>query len=221
MRDNKLVGTVSVLVTLSSCLAVVLSFSGVLGPSLDTSPHEAAGRVLARQARALLKPGGQITVIARDTAAFQNPATDLQLAAFRKELMKAGTAISSVQVIQIDPLRPTAVPSGDFFQCVKGSTRESVIVSLMGPPVFTEAQVAQLNEAKPAIVAFCPGPIRDQVNLRTLFAQGLLKAAVVSRRNKDIKRSPTRNEREAFDSRFVEVTSANLSALTSSSNPSP
>jgi hypothetical protein len=218
MRNNKVVGTAAVFVAIGSALAIVCSVSEGFGPRLDPAPHEAAGRVLARQTLSLLKPGGRITVISRDTLTFQNPASDIQFAAFRKELSKAGVKVDSVEAIQIDPLRPAAVPSGDFFQCIKNSANGSVVVSLMGPPVLTEPQLAQLGQVKPAIVAFCSGAVRDQVDLRGLFSQGLLQAAVVSKRNVSIKPGPAQNEREAFDRQFVEVTAANLTAL---SNPSP
>jgi hypothetical protein len=215
MRDNKLVGIASALVALSSALAIVLSTSNAFGPRLDPAPHEAAGRVLARRTISLLKPGSQVTVISRDNVTFQNPASDILFAAFRKELSKARVKIDSVQSIQIDPLRPVAVPAGDFFQCIKTSANGAVIVSLMGPPVLTEAQLAQLGPVNPAIVAFCSGPVRDQVDLRALFAQGLLKAAVVSKRHDLVARGPAKNEQEAFDRQFVEITAANLAALSS------
>jgi hypothetical protein len=217
MRNNKVVGTAALFVALSSALTIVCFLSDGFGPSLDPAPHEAAGRVLARQTLSLLKPGGRITVLSRDTVTFPNPASDIQFAAFRKELSKAGVKIDSVEAIQIDPLKPAAVPSGDFFQCIKNSANGSVIVSLMGPPVLTELQLAQLSPVKPAIVAFCAGAVRDQVDLRGLFSQGLLQAAVMSKRNASLKPGRAQNEREAFDRQFVEVSAANLSALSSSS----
>jgi len=70
-------------------------------------------------------------------------------------LAKAGVKIDSIQALEVDPLRPVAVPAGDFFQWIKNSTKGSVIVSLMGPPMLNETQLEQLGEVKPAIVAFC------------------------------------------------------------------
>jgi hypothetical protein len=218
MRDNKVVGTAAAIVALGSALTIVLSVSGGFGPTFDSAPHEAAGRVLARQTLSLLKPGGRIDVIARDTLTFQTPASEVQFAAFRKELSKAGAKIDSVQSIAINPSKPLVVPGDDFFRCIRSATNGSVIVSLMGPPILTEGQIAQLGQIKPAIVAFCPGPVRDQADLRGLFAQGLLKAAVVTRPHAAIARGPAKSEQEAFDRQFVEVTPANLAAL---SSPSP
>jgi hypothetical protein len=219
MRDNIVIGTVAAITVLSSGLAIAFCLSGGLGPNLDPAPHQAVGKVLARQALSLLKPEGTITVIARDTSVFQNPATDIELASFRNELRKAGVATASVKLLQVDPLRPVGVPAGDFFAWIKKETKGSVIVSLMGPPIFSDAQLAQLGEIKPAIVAFCSGPLRDQVDLRSFFARGLLQAAVVSKHNVTVTRAAS--EREAFDCQFVAVTSDNLAGLSTASNSTP
>jgi hypothetical protein len=211
MRDNKVIGAAAGSVVLGSALAIGFCLTGGLGPQMDAAPFQAVGRVLAQQTIPLWKKGGQITVITRDTQTFQNPATDIQFASFRDELAKAGLKIDSVQALQIDPLRPARVPGGDFFLWIKKASKGSVIVSFMGPPVLSEAQIAQLGEIQPGIVAFCPGPTRDQVDLRSLFAGRLLHAAVVSKRI--VKRSRPASEREIFDRQFVAVTLANLAAL--------
>src|SRR5690349_1514344 len=182
MRDNKAISTLAGLVALGSGLALVFSVTSGFGPHLDRGPHQAAGRVLAEQTLALLKPGGTLMVITRDTVDFQNPAADALLASLRHRLAKASVKIDSIQALKIDPLRPLAVPAGDFFQWIKSRPQGSVILSLMGPPLLNEAQLAQLGEIKPAIIAFCPGPLRNQADLRSLFSRGLLQAAVVSKR---------------------------------------
>jgi hypothetical protein len=86
--------------------------------------------------------------------------------------------------------------------------------------MLSETQLAQIGEVKPAIIALCCGSVRDQVDLRTLFAQGLLQGAVVSRRPVLVKSSPPSSDREAFERQFAEVTPANLAALSSGSNSS-
>ena len=221
MRDNKAIGSVAALVIAGSVLTLWFCITGGPGPRIDPAPHKAAGRVLARQTLSLLKPGGLVTVITRDTLDFQNPATDILFASFRKELTKGGAKVDSVQQVQVDPLRPVAVPSGDFCQLIKKTAKGSVIVSLMGPPVLTDAQTAQLGQVNPAIVAFCPGSVRDQVDLRSLFAQGLLQAAVVSKRNSNVKRDGHGTESEIFDQQFIAITPGNLASLSTASNASP
>ena len=99
-------------------------------------------------------------VITRDTTTFENPATDVQMASFRKTLREARVIVGSVQSLQVDPLRPVEVPSGDFQEMIGKAPKGSVIVSFMGPPpLLSSAQRRRLEETKPAIVAFCPGSI--------------------------------------------------------------
>ena len=219
MRDNRLIGITAGVVGLGSVLGLAFTLSGGCGPHLDPAPFEMVGRALARQAVALRKPGGHVTVITRDTVVFENPASDAQMEGFRKQLGRSGVELDSIQTIQIDPLRPTLVPAGDFFQLIRHAGSGDVLVSFMGPPILSEIQITQLGEVKPAIVAFCSGPARDQVDLRSLFTRGLLKAAVISKRAVAPKPSGTIGEREAFDRQYLEVTSDNLTALASISNP--
>lgn len=219
MRDNKLIGTCAGLTTLGSSLAIAFFLSPGFGPHLDSSPHEAVGRVLAQQTLALLRSGGRITAIVRDTATFENPATEVQFASFRQELAKARVKIDSIEALEVDPLRPIAVPASDFCQLLRNGTKGSVIVSFMGLPVLSDTQIAQLGEIRPSIVAFCSGSLRDQVDLPSLFARGLLHAAVVSKRKVGTAR-PT-SEREVFDRQFIAVTPANLAALSTASNAPP
>ncbi|HLH57309.1 MAG TPA: hypothetical protein VKY92_27265 [Verrucomicrobiae bacterium] len=221
MRDNKAISALSGIILTGAIFSIAYSISGGFGPPLNSAPFEQAGVVLARQALACLKPGGHITVIARDTAAFLNPASDYQLAAFRKELKKSGAKIDAMQSIQIDPLRPTIVPPGDFLQWIKQASEKDVLVSFMGPPIFNESQMAQLGDIKPAIVAFCTGPSRDQVDLRALFGRGLLRGAVVSKRSRASGLPVSTGSRELFDSQFIEVTAANLASLPPLQTPAP
>ncbi len=219
MLDNKAVATVAGLLIVGSVSALVFCVSGGFGPRLEPGPFREAGRVLAQQALAQLKPGGALTVITRDTAAFQNPASDVLLGSFQKELKKNGAKVDSSQSIAVDPLRPVSVPAGDFLQWIKNSPKGSVIVSFMGPPMLSDSQLAQLGEVKPAIIALCSGPVREQVDLRTLFAHGLLRGAVVTRNPAPAQNAPPSNDRDAFDRQFVSVTANNLAALTTSSAP--
>ena len=158
-------------------------------------------------------------MITRDTAAFQNPASDVLLKSFRAELSRNAVKIDALQSIEVDPLRPVSVPAGDFFQWITKSEKGSVLVSFMGPPVLNDTQVSRLGEIKPAIIALCSGPVRDQVNLRTLFSQGLLRAAVVSRRPVLARSAGASTDRDAFDREFVAVTAENAPALPISANP--
>jgi hypothetical protein len=165
---------------------------------------------MAQQALAWLAPGGQITVIARNTATFKNPATDIQLASFGKTIGQAHAAIGSVHALQVDPLRPIAVPSSEFCEVIRDTPEGSVIVSFMGPPRLTQAERSRLGAIKPAIVAFCSGSLPDLLDLPSLFKQGLLKAAVVDRRGAEGVAPGAGDPRDRWEQSFLTLTATNL-----------
>jgi hypothetical protein len=210
---SKVIGTVATLATLASLAFVFLSLHGGLGPRIDSRPHEATGWVMAQEALARLQPSGQITVITRDTSSFKNPATDIQMASFRKALGQGHATIRSVHALQVDPLRPVEVPAGDFYGILKNTPKGNVIVSFMGPPMLTPAQCAQLGENKPAVVAFCTGSLPELVDLKVLFQQGVLQAAVVDRPAGRAPGPGRANLRACFDQSYLVITTANLADL--------
>jgi hypothetical protein len=206
MRDRKHIQVVAGLVTLAALASLAVTWHGPLAPSLDSTRHKAAGWGLAQHTLRLLKSGGQVTVITRDTSEFKNPAADVLLASFSRTLRKARVPISSIHSLQIDPLRPLEVPTGDFQEWIRKAPSGSVIVSFMGPPLLSQAQRNQLGEIKPAVVAFCPGTLPGRTDFRALFAQGLLQAAVVSRQNPS---ATSQGLQGRFDQLFVILTAAN------------
>jgi hypothetical protein len=194
MRDSKAIRFSAVLAILGSCAVIYFFRTGGLGPHIEPKLHE-------------------IVLIVRDTSSFKNPASDIQLASFRKELAKAHATIGSVHSLQLDPLRPLKVPPGDFFEIIRSCPVESVIVSFMGPPLLEESQRSQLKDLKPSIVAFCSGSLAQTVDFRALFEQGLLRAAVVARRNAPAIATQPGNVHECFDRSFLAITPGNLGAL--------
>jgi hypothetical protein len=210
MRDSKVIQAAAVAAILSAVAALAITMHGGFAPGITAGPHRAAGAALARQALLLLKPGGRILVITRDTTTFPNPAADLLLEGFRRELRQAHADISGVLSLQVDPLRRIEVPPGDFQNWIHHAGGGDVIVSFMGPPLLTAAQRRQLGEIKPAIVAFCPGGWPDQLDFRPLFANGLLRAAIVSRRDQPAVTGRPQNAQAWFDRNFTVVTAANV-----------
>jgi len=202
MRDNKVIQVLALAVTVGAAAAMVLTLRGGWGPALNPDPPRAVGAELARQALSLLKPGGQITLLTRDTATFPNPATDLVRDGFQRALRRAHVGVGGEEKLEVDPLRRVLVPSGDFQGWIHHGNSGDVIVSLMGPPVLSPSERAQLGEIKPAVVAFCPGNWPEQVDFRSLFGDGLLSAAVVSR--------PGVAASRKFAEGYVTITKANV-----------
>jgi hypothetical protein len=136
------------------------------------------GRTLAAESLKLLKPGGKLTIIARDTDVFPQPAMALALSTLQKELHRAGAEIRSTQLVQLDPIRPSAVPSGDFYELLRRLPDGEVIVSLLGPPVLSEEQKEKLGRPRARVAALCTG---TSENTEALFASGLLYVAIINK----------------------------------------
>jgi hypothetical protein len=140
MRDSKAIQIAAALVTVGAVAAMMMIERGGFAAGVNAAPHRAAGAELARQTLSLMKPGGQIVVITRDTTTFQNPASDFLLEGFQRELRRAHAGIGDIQRLQVDPLRLIEVPSGDFQNWIHHAAAGDVIVSFMGPPLLTSEQ---------------------------------------------------------------------------------
>jgi phosphoribosylaminoimidazole carboxylase (NCAIR synthetase) len=117
-------------------------------PRIDRTMHAAIGKALAREAISLSQPVSQITLITRDTEEFPQPALDVLLASFKREVRRAQIKIAAMQLVQADPLRPLDVPPGDFFELLRRSPAEHIIVSLLGPPLLTGEQRSRLGRVR-------------------------------------------------------------------------
>jgi hypothetical protein len=212
MRNNKFINAIAGVAILGACAAVYLA-ANELPPQTSAEPHQTLGAVMAREALTRLSPGGAINIIIRDTKTFPQPAMDIQVASFKKSVSRANANIASTLNLQIDPLRPFEVPSGDFFELIRRASQGSVIVSFMGPPLLAHDQRNQLTAIKPKVIAFCPGYVAELDDLRPLFEQGLLHAAIIPRRGASRAVSPTAGASESFDQLYEVVTSANLTDL--------
>jgi hypothetical protein len=181
MRNSTSTNLLAVLTAGAALVAIVLSCCE-FGPPVDRKLHAQIGRTLAKEALSLARPGGQITVITRDTESFPQPALDILLKSFHREVRRAGDIPVATQSLQLDPLRPVEVPPGDFYELIRRSTVERIIVSLLGPPVLTKEQRRALGPVRPKIVAICFGNLAETLDLRECFNAGLLHIALVNRR---------------------------------------
>jgi hypothetical protein len=210
MRNSRAIGIAAGL-TMVSALAALRCCTWTLPPRIDPRPHRAAGQALASETLRRLEAGGQIAVITRDTTDFPQPAIDLVFDSFRKALRRKQASITTVRSLEVDPLRPVEVPSGDFYELIRKTPAGGVIVSLMGPPLLTEEQRNQLPTARPKIVAFCPGNLPGRVDLRPLFEEQLLDVAIVNRGRAPARKGFAANARE--QECFQSVSAANVASL--------
>lgn len=179
-------------------------------PAIDPAPHRALGQWLAARALETQAGDARLTVLARDSRTFQVPAEAAQLAAFQTSLRRAGRAIHEIRWIHLDPLRINSVPPGDFFDLLRQSRPQDVIVSFLGPPALEEDQLNRLGMHRPHVLAVCSGSTPDRVDLPLLFEQKLLVGAVVSRPSPP---STSASAPIGFDQMFQWVTSANVASL--------
>jgi hypothetical protein len=166
----------AIAIGIASVLALALSFWSV-PPRADKTLHARIGQSLASEGLKLLKPGGKFVVIARDTEAFPQPAMDILFETLEVQIRAAGKEIRLVQRIQLDPIRPTAVPPGDFYELLRRAPAGDVIISLLGPPLLQQEDRTKLGRPKACVVALCIGMAAE--NLAMLFDAGLLHVALI------------------------------------------
>lgn len=192
----------------------VIAFSVCpLPPHFDLGPHRAVGTILGEETLKLRDSGSRLVVISRDTAEFKAPASAAQLDGFQRALGKAGVRIATTHVLKVDPLRVVGVPPGDFFELLRKSSDNDVIVSFLGPPSLGADQLAKLGNKRSHVVALCSGSMPQQVDLRKLFDQKLLEVAVISRPDAPRAASGSRGTQADFDRMFKLITAANLAEL--------
>lgn len=183
-------------------------------PRIDPRPHRAIGEALAEQAAKQLGTGGRIILIAPDTKAFNYPGAEVQLKAFHQALRRAQLSVAVTNRIRLDPLRLVRVRAEDFSEILRKQSDVDVVISLMGPPILTSEQKTRLGEKHPRVVAVCSGDMPRQVNLKALFAENLLQAAIVSRPRPGA--SPTSDDpQEWFNAWFQWITPQNVTDLPS------
>lgn len=203
MHNRNSTDIVAIVATSAAFAAIFLS-TREFGPRVDRRLHSEIGRVLAKETLNLLRPGGQITVITRDTEAFPQPALDIMLNSFQQEVRRAGDINVGIQTIQLDPLRPVEVPPGDFYELIRRSTAERIIVSFLGPPVLTKEQRNALGRVKPKIIAFSSGNLAETLDLSELFNAGLLHVALVNRPIPPSRDKPTKGS-SSFEQLYTVV----------------
>jgi hypothetical protein len=215
MKDNSVINVLAVAITVAAWGGLrLLLHPGP--PAIDRRAHEAVGEVLAAEAAKVLQPGARLVVIARAPKPCEVPASAAQLTGFLRTLKQSGLAVTSMHEIKLDPLRRVAVPPGDFYDLLRLGRDNDVIVSFLGPPAMEPAQLAKLGNRRPRVLAVCAGSLAAPVNLRQLFQQRLLVAAVVSRDDAPA-HSTARNKRLAFEQMFKLITPANLAELPAAS----
>lgn len=213
--------TILSIVVIVACAGVLFFRFAGLPPRIDARPHIGIGEALAEQAAKLAGSSGKITLIAPDTSVHRHPGAKVQLKAFFKALRRANLTVGATNFVKIDPLRLVRVPPDDFVNLLRKQSEADVIVSLLGPPIPTSEQKARLPAKHGRVVAVCSGDMPRHVNLKSLFDDNLLHAAIVSRPSPAISLPQTDDPQLWFQHFYQTITSANFSDLPAPRSATP
>jgi hypothetical protein len=181
-------------------------------PKIEARPHLGIGEALAERV-IQLGGKGRIALMVPDTSEGKFPGAAIQLKAFHAALRRANLALALTNVVRIDPNRVLRAPPGDFADLLKKFADADVVVSLLGPPVLSGDQKARMGEKHPKVIAVCTGDLPKQVNLKAIFAEQLLHAAIISRPGVGLTTPTSENAADWFQHYFLWVTPQNLADL--------
>jgi len=112
----------------------------------------------------------------------------------------------------LDPLRPTEVPSGDFYELIRKVPAQDVIVSFMGLLYSPSNNAATWELSNQGSLLSVRESLSEQIDLRKLFQGGLLHAAIVSRPPVSDAFSSALKIPETFDQLYMAVTAGSYSS---------
>lgn len=181
-------------------------------PKIESRAHAGIGEALAERVRQL-GGKGRVVLIAPDTSAGKFPGAAIQLRTFHAALRRANLSVAMTNVVRLDPNRLLRAPPGDFANLLKKFTEADVVVSLLGPPVLNGDQKARVGEKHPKIIAVCTGDLPRQVNLKPIFAEQFLHAAIISRPGVGLTTPASESPADWFQHYFLWVTPQNVTDL--------
>lgn len=209
LRQIKIVASLLLMLV---AVAVLASRHYFPTPKIEARPHAGLGEALAQRV-AQFGGKGRVALLVPDTSEGKFPGAAIQLKAFHAALRRANLTVTFTNVVKIDPNRVLRAPPGDFADLLKKFTDADVVVSLLGPPVLNGDQKARVGERHPKIIAVCTGDLPKQVNLKTLFAEQFLHAAILSRPGVGLTTPTSENPADWFQHYFLWVTPQNLTDL--------
>ena len=183
------------------------------GADFNPKPHQALGRVVAEEAMKLIQGDGRLIVFARDFKSFESPAMKAQWGGFCEAVANGKVKIASTNWLQVDPLRTPSLPAGGYVERAQRAGSNDVIVSFLGLPELTEAQLRRLEAKRVQLVAVCTGNTPLRTNMRRLFERQWLQVAIISRPIPLPQPSENAPWRAWFDGLFQVITAAEAADL--------
>jgi hypothetical protein len=209
MRQIKIAASL-LLMTVAAALLIFRYYHPV--PKIEARPHLGIGEELAARV-VKLNGSGRIILIVPDTSLGKFPGAKVQLKAFHAALQRANLAVTTTNIVKLDPNRVLRTPPGDFADILRKLTDADVVVSLLGPPILSVEQKARVGDRHPRVIAVCSGDLPRQVNLRSIFADQFLHAAIVSRPNPALTLPGSDKPIDWFNHFFYWITPQNLADL--------
>jgi hypothetical protein len=148
-------------------------------PGINVPLQESVGQVMAEETSRLMGHSGDLVIVTADTSS--SPELKVQIEAFEKQLKRLG-GITIAERVALDPgddskYRPGAGLSAKrFLKIVRKHHRAGAIVSFVGAPHLSDAELEQVKSA-PKFIAETHSPEK----LANLFEKKVLLAAVVPR----------------------------------------
>lgn len=212
MKDSKRIFLIcaSLLAILGSGIAIY--FYQFARPSLATVLHQGVGTVMAEETARILNGSGKIVILTIDHA--QAPELEVQIAAFKKRLASfPKISIDKVRVLETEGQKKYRAGAGlsgrRFVRTMKKDSHADAIVSFVGAPELTEAEVAELGKPVKFVAE-----VRVAEKLKPLFEKKLIDVAIVSRFEFPAPgNKKPRTSREWFDNRFQIISAGNAGSL--------
>jgi hypothetical protein len=201
--------------TVSAGVALLLMWSGCgRGGKVERGPYAALGEVAAKAISGLLEGKGKLVLLVSEADNNSATAVGVAVKAFNETLKQArGVQVAATEAIKpamavalsgAEPLTPER-----FVELVSKHAAADALVSFVGVPRLTPAQIGRLPQPRPKIVAV----VTYNPPTKALFAQGVLQLAILARpAAAPSARTPVTSQ-EWFDANYQLVTAATAGSL--------
>ena len=201
-NHNRLLGAVALLLLIAGA-AGSLWYTQWRQPErvLDSSTVECA-TVLAEQTSALLQRHGRVVVLSRDPQ--RCPGAKADLDNFRQTLKQLGsvTVAATEFFTEAQLPSPITMPGALYVDAAERNHDADAIVSFVGVPELTSAELRRAKVAGPKMVVLSPAA----VDAAPLFEQGVLHVLIVPRMRPAGDAHKLKTARERFDHYYQVMT---------------
>ena len=184
-------------------------------PNITQGLHEAIARRAALETGELLGHKGKIVVVALDKGSPPIPSAEEEFTAFIQALGQTGeVVVVSVKRVDTELIRKTVdnqffgMPYDVYLDVLAGYPNVDAIVSFLGGPLLTDAELATLPKNRPRFVAV--QGLGFGGNLKKLFEKDVIQLAIMFQYDIPTpKTTSSASGQEVFDRGYVVVKTSN------------